>query len=176
MSTFKGHGVLAMIANVLLAIWPLLALFSYKFFLAISNPIVATIALLYFSAIFPHPTYLFFEIKHLLFKDGIADDLDLEAIVVFGGLSLLGLGIQVATNVLVIQLLPAQLSRPYMALALSFLASLGACLGLTDLVWLHILWPPKVLEHISIFIKNKGLVPLCLGTTVLLAFLTMIFI
>lgn len=173
--TFKGHGILAMVANVVLAIWPPVALIAFENHIRPVNTIGTVICGLYFLIMFPHPTYLFFEIKHLLFKDGVADDPDSTAIMVFGGLSLLGLAIQVLTNVLLIQLLPAQLPRIYMTLILSFLASFGTCLGLTDLVSLHIFWPPLVVEHLIKVLRSRELIGICFFTTVLLSLLTLLF-
>ena len=124
----------------------------------------------------PFPIYLFFEIKHLVQRDGIAEDGSLSSILVFGGQSLLGLVLQVYVLVLFLKLELLGTPNTDLLILLSFLASFGGCLGLTDLQLLFIVLPHKVFQHSLIVLKNWRLVTVCLATTLLLSFLTSLFI
>ncbi len=130
----------------------------------------------YFIILIPWPTYLFFEVKHLILKDGIAEDGSLNSILVFGGQSLLGIILQVISIVFFLKL--GILGAPNLGLTilLSFLAAFGACLGLTDLHLLYIFLPKKVFRHILKVVKSWRLVAVCISTTLLLSFLTSLFV
>ena len=174
--TFKGHGIEAMFLNIILGLLPVILLYfvnkaPMEMLGLFRWPII--IEMIWFIAF---PTYLFFEIKHLITKDGIAEDGSPLSMIVFGGQSLLGLVSQV--YVLVTMLKVEILGVPTISLIilLSFLASFGACLGLTDLPLLFIVFPHKILEHSLMVFKSWRLSLVCLLTTVLLSFLTSLFI
>lgn len=124
----------------------------------------------------PFPTYLFFEIKHLLINDGIANELDKLSLFVFGGQSLLGLILQIFVLVSTVNLEIFGNLNLNLIIFLSFLASFGGCLGLTDLPLLFIVFPHKVFQHSLIVLKNWRLVLVCISTTALLSFLTSLFV
>ncbi|KKT30797.1 MAG: hypothetical protein UW41_C0009G0015 [Candidatus Collierbacteria bacterium GW2011_GWC2_44_18] len=172
--TFRGHGIFAMVINVSLALIPLayIKLIEWYLFLGIM-PMVWVLAILLVWTL-PHPTYLFFELKHLIHNPSIIVPRDVTAVIVFGLLSLLGLGLQILTNVSLLGLI-GPTNKLVIVLSLSFFASIGGCLGLTDLVWIAGLWPPFMLEHLQKVVNNNKLIALCLGTTLLLFFLTMFF-
>ncbi len=174
--TFKGHGIEAMFLNLILALCPIFLLYFAiqrppeevaKYFWLIVPEILFMI---------PFPAYLFFEIKHLLFKDGIADDGSLSSVLVFGGQSLLGLVLQVITIVFFLKLNILGTPSQGLIILLSFVASFGACLGLTDLPLLFIIFPGEVLRHSLIILKSWRLILVCVSTTILLSFLTSFFI
>ncbi len=174
--TFKGHGIEAMFINVILA----LSTFSFLLLVRI-RPIeevtfyhwpLLIVTLFYL----PFPAYLFFELKHLILKDGIAEDKSLISFLVFGAQSLLGLVFQIISLVIFLNL--GILGEPTFSkiVFVSFISSLGACLGLTDLHILYIFIPTKVFRHCLIFLKSWRLILVCVSTTILLSFLTSFFI
>ncbi len=173
--TFKGHGIYPMYYNIILALIPVISLGLINL-----QPETEIIAYRYLLFLFiwhiPFPTYLFFEIKHLLFKDGIADDGSLSSILVFGGQSLFGLALQVITIVFFLKLNILGAPSQGLIILLSFIASFGACLGLTDLPLLFIIFPGEVLRHSLILLKSWRLILVCVSTTILLSFLASLFI
>lgn len=173
--TFKGHGTYPMYYNIILALIPVISLGIINL-LPEADIVIYRYLLLLFIWHIPFPTYLFFEIKHLLFKDGIADDGSLSSILVFGGQSMLGLVLQVITIVFFLRLNILGTPSVELVILLSFVASFGACLGLTDLPLLYIIFPREVLRHSLIIFKSWRLILVCVSTTVLLSFLVSLFI
>lgn len=171
-ATFKGHGTMALFVNVALAVNPFILTLLMPYYLSSGAPSFILVWCAFFIIQFPHQTYLFFEIKHLINKDGIADDRDTSAVVVFGGLSLLGLVLQVATIVRLIILMNLTSFGLFAVIPFSIVAALGGCLGLTDLAWLAGFWPPVLIKHLKIVFTSRRLLAICLGTTVLLTVLT----
>lgn len=173
--TYKGHGIYPMYYNIALAIIPVISLWLINLLPSGSINLYRYFLLL-FLWYMPFPAYLFFEIKHLLLKDGIADDGSLSSIFVFGGQSLLGLVLQVITIVLFLKLNILGAPRLEFIILLSFIASFGACLGLTDLPLLYIIYPREVLFHSLIIFKSWRLLLVCILSTILLTSLATLFI
>ncbi|EKD53246.1 MAG: hypothetical protein ACD_61C00094G0003 [uncultured bacterium] len=167
---------MALVSNVVFALAPLISLIFLEYFITagVYWPVLIFGAAFVFT--FSHPTYLFFELKHLIDKENIIERVDIASVVVFGGLSLSGLVLQVATIIRLLALLnPAVYTLPAIFL-LSLAAAIGGCLGLTDLVSRRGLWPPTFIKHLDKIVKSKKLLTICLGTTALLSVLTMLFI
>jgi hypothetical protein len=173
---FRGHGISAMIVNVVAAISPLVIIKLVLLNLQLGNLFLAVTMGLLFIFMFPYPTYLFFELKHVVLFDRATNKPDVLSLLVFGGLSLLGLGLQIATNVQVIGLMGIHSSHLIPVILMSFVASFGGCLGLTDIVCFHGLWLPSLNGHVREVLKSRKLILICLGTTFLLSVLTMMFI
>lgn len=176
--TFREHGVTAMIVNVVGAILPLLFLWVFEHATSTFHPIPTMAFIFCFIMYYPHPTYLFFELKHLLMKDGIADERDPLAVFVFGGLSLLGFVLQVYTILKVYGLVESLQNYGVISiLLLSFIAAVGGCLGLTDLLTLHgLLNPTLIPKHLLKVAKNKALIVVCVLTTIMLTGTASLFI
>jgi hypothetical protein len=173
---FKGHRIIALISNVIFALSPLISLLFIEYYLTTVNywPIFIFGAIFVFT--FSHPTYLFFEIKHLINKNTIIEKVDLTSVIVFGGLGLCGLAIQIVTIIRLLNLFnPSGYILPIIFL-LSLTAAVGGCLGLTDLVSRRGLWPPTFFKHIKMVFKSRKLRIACLGTTTLLTVLIVILI
>ena len=173
---FKGHRIIALISNVIFALAPLISLFFIEYFLTTVNywPILIFGAIFVFT--FSHPTYLFFEIKHLINKNSIIEKADPASVIVFGGLSLCGLFFQIVTIIRFLNFLnPSGYILPIILL-LSLTAAVGGCLGLTDLVSRRGLWPPIFFKHLKMVFKSRKLLTACLGTTALLTVLIVILI
>lgn len=166
---------MALVSNAVFALAPLISLIFLEYFLTIGNywPVLVFGATFIFT--YSHPTYLFFEIKHLIDKENTIERVDVASVIVFGGLSLSGLILQVATIIRLLMLLnPATFTLPIFFLSLT--AAIGGCLGLTDLVSRRGLWPPTFIKHLGMIIQSKKLLAVCLGTTALLSVLTLILI
>lgn len=174
--TFEGHEVSAMVGNIVLAIFPLISVLLLGFLIDIGAHWVFLVIFAFLIIQFPHQTYLFFEVKHLINQNGLVDNLNFTKIVVFGGLSLLGLALQVTTIVFLITLLNLGIYGSLAVIPLSFMASLGACLGLTDLSLIQGFWPPLLFKHLKLVAKSHDLVALCIGTTIILTGLVLLFL
>ncbi len=165
-----------MLNNFILAAAPLFFVIMMERFIDAGAPWTILALCAFFILQFPHQSYLFFEIKHLLNIDGIADELDFAGVAVFGGLSIFGLTLQVITIIKIIALLNLTSLGLIVVLPLSFLAALGGCLGLTDLPFLPGFYPPLLIYHLKVFLNSQKLLAVCLGTTMLLTLLCMVFI
>lgn len=177
--TFKGHGTQALFLNFGLACTPAFFIFLMLFKSSLGEQLSnIEYYLILFSLVtnYGHPCYLFFEIKHLITKDGIAEDGSLESKLVFGGLSLLGLIFQVFIIVGIFKLNLLGVNNFWQVILLSFVAAFGGCLGLTDLHVIEIIFPRRVVKHALQVITSRRLVIVCLSTTVLLSLLTYLFI
>jgi len=171
---FEGHEISAIVGNIVLAIIPLIFILMAE--VSISTGVHWVFLVICASIIlFPHQTYLFFEAKHLIDKNGLVDDLNFTKVAVFGSLSLLGLTLQVITIIRLIALLNLGLYGFLTVIPFSFVAALGACLGLTDLSLFKGFWPPLLFKHLKLVVKSHDLMALCLGTTILLALLILLF-
>lgn len=176
-ANFEGHEVSAMVGNLVLAVFPLIFTILLGFLIGIGAHWVFLVIICAFLIIqFPHQTYLFFEAKHLINQDGLVVNLNFTKIIVFGSLSLLGLALQVITISRLIILLNLGIYGYLAVILLSFMASLGACLGLTDLSLTQGFQPPLLFKHLKLVAKSHDLVALCLGTTVILTGLTLLFL
>lgn len=174
--TFEGHEVSAMIGNLVLAIFPLIFTILLGFLIGIGAHWVFLVICAFNIIQFPHQTYLFFEVKHLINQNGLVDDLNFTKVIVFGSLSLLGLALQVTTIVFLITLLNLGIYGSLAVIPLSFVASLGACLGLTDLSLIQGFQPFLLYKHLKLVAKSHDLVAVCLGTTVILTGLVLLFL
>lgn len=178
--TFRGHGVFAMAGNTYLAVVVLLELLVLDYFIDFGK--ASTIYGYTAAAMFVHalagsmayPTYLFYEIKHLVDKDSIVGKRDFVAILAFGSQSLLGLALQVAVFIKALEVFPiAQEWKPVSVFIMSFCAAYGGCLGLTDLVFP---WPPWIVEHTKLLLNSPKLRGTCLITMGLLYAITIWFV
>ena len=175
-TTFEGHGISAIVGNIVLAVIPLIFIFLAEFSIGIGVHWVFLVICTFSIILFPHQTYLFFEAKHLIDKNGLVDNLNLTKVAVFGSLSLLGLALQVITLIRLINLFNFGIYGSLAVIPLSLVASLGACLGLTDLSLFQGFWPPLLFKHLKLVFKNSDLTALCLRTTILLALLILLFL
>lgn len=162
--------------NVMLAVLPLAILYIIERLLAQDLLFLVWVNAIFFILIFPHPTYLFFEAKHLTPYGGGSGLPSPADIIVFGLLSVLGLVLQIWTNLYLLYLLNLQVHAIIPVIIMSLLASMGGCLGLTDLVWLQGIWPPIMFKHLKMVIGNKKMMILLLATTIFLTLLTLLFI
>lgn len=163
---YRGHGVVATMSNIGLALITLVyVLLRYYIKFYISNNyskigiwmITGMIAILY-----AYPTYLFMELKHIIFKDQRLRPLNAGYISFFGIQSLIGLVIQIIVVVGLIKVY----NNNNIALLLSFLAAFGGCIGLTDLIFT--LWIPDIVKHTWKVILNKRMLFICIGTTLII--------
>jgi hypothetical protein len=161
-----GHGGPAVLYNVLLAITTVLYVFldicitinkTYEYQEHLQMGLRAALTLFW-----AFPTYLFFEVKHLIFKNQRVGEITNKSILFFGIQSLVGLIMQVGIIVVVADFYELQKG----ILLMSFLAAYGGCLGIMDLV--SIPWPPLIWEYTLLMFKNKRIIMVCIGTTILL--------
>jgi len=175
-TTFEGHEISAIVGNIVLAIIPLISILMAELIISTGAHWVFLVICALSIIQFPHQTYLFFEAKHLIDKNGLVDNLNLTKATVFGSLSLLGLALQVITITRLINLFNLGIYGSLAVIPLSLVASLGACLGLTDLSLFQGFWPPLLFKHLKLVFKSSDLTALCLGTTILLALLILLFL
>ena len=173
--TYKGHVIRTLVMNTLMAIWALFFFYTFKNVWKIDFVPLVVILGFFLDWVLPITSDLFFEAKHILTKDGIANPLDLGGLAVFGGMSILGLVLQIYLNVEIVHFFELGNSL-FFIVSLAFLASLGACLGLTDLEMVEIFIPKKVIRHIWTFFKSWNLTLLCLGNTILISTFTVVFL
>jgi len=175
-TTFEGHEIQSMVGNVVLAISPLIFILIAEFSIGLGVHWTFLVICAFFIIQFPHQTYLFFEIKHLIDKNDPVDNLNFVKVAVFGSLSLLGLALQVITIIRLIALLNLGHYGLLTVIPLSFVASFGACLGLTDLSIAQGLRLPLLSKHLKLVVQSSDFMALCLGTTILLASLVLLFL
>ena len=173
---FEGHEISAIVGNIVLAIIPLIFILMAEISISLGVHWAFLVICTFPIILFPHQTYLFFEAKHLIDKNGLVDHLNFTKVAVFGSLSLLGLTLQVITIIRLIALLNLGLYGFLTVIPFSFVAALGACLGLTDLSLFKGFWPPLLFKHLKLVVKSPDLMALCLGTTILLASLILLFL
>jgi hypothetical protein len=176
---YKGHAIRTLIVNTGFGLWPAWVFQTLKNTLELDlNGINWTLVIVLSLCLvwtLPRPSYLFFEAKHILTKDGIAEPLDLGGVIVFGGMSLIGFATQIHLNSNIINFFGLS-ANLFFVIGLAAFASFGACLGLTDLQMSEIFLPLKVLEHIKAFLNSWKLILLCMSNTVLFSVLTFFFI
>lgn len=178
--TFRGHGVFATLGNMYLALAVFGELFVIERFIDFSQGqhvygYTATMLMVHaLIGALAYPTYLFYELKHLIDKNSIVGKRDFVAVVSFGSQSLVGLAIQVAVFIKAFEVFPiAEEWKPLSLFVMSFCAAYGGCLGLTDLAFP---WPPFVVEHTKIIMNSPKLRATCLLTMGLLYIITIWFI
>lgn len=178
--TFRGHGVYATLGNLYLALIPYAEIKLMEHLMDItkwhylSENIGITLLIYAVIGALAYPTYLFYEVKHLIDKDNIVGKRDFMAIIYFGSQSILGLIAQVVVFIKVLEIFPITVQfQPLGILIMSFCAAYGGCLGLTNLA---VPWPPFIKEHTQVLLKSPKLIWVCIGTTVLLYLITTYFV
>lgn len=95
----------------------------------------------------PNATYLFFEFRHVLIQDGVADGKEPEAILGFGLISILGLVLTVVQIYLTTTRMSPFTKHPrFSGILLSCACTWGAILGIHELVSMTgVIFPPSIL-------------------------------
>lgn len=174
MSTFQGHEVLALIYNVLLSIlWVAVAIWAIKFSLMPrvgKRMRIGDYLLLYtFILVMPYSTYAFFEIKHLLWIDKIAEIPDIWSFLIFGGISLIGLFSAVYGTRLIVSYYSKEKRKRLLYFALLSLAhGFGAVIGLLDFTVLDGFYPPRFLLITNDLLERPLLIVLATVTSLYL--------
>jgi hypothetical protein len=147
-----GHQIFpgGIFMNVVWAISPIIILKAYLKYQYSMSKIQKILLGWLFITFLPNTLYLAFEIKHLIKMDNVADDLTILAVIVFSGLSLLGIilttytVIKTVNNVKPISLLP-DLS----IIMLSCVTSIGAVIGLEEATsFMGFLFPPIIFVYL----------------------------
>lgn len=151
MNTWFGHNRLSNFTNVWLAVPPIAAnwLMITAFFPYPEYVLFLIVATWVF---FPHALYLFCEVKHLLFKDGIADDLSPRAVLFFAMQSGMGLAASVLATLFVAMMLANILPVPLTVTLVSMLFSIGAVIGLHDITFLDGVKSPRYVLRFTVWL------------------------
>lgn len=152
-----GHSVFWLVADVELALQALVLVLIFAWVLKkkhwLFTLLVGYVTLLYF----PNAAYLILEIRHLFLIDQVADVPEIGAVIVFCGLSLLGVIIATATNLVAISKIDVLRKNPKVAAGfLSFTAAFGTALGLKMLESLPGLFNPLLILKTSWEVVNDA--------------------
>lgn len=174
--TFFGHGIPTLILNVGGSV--LAPSYLYGVITDLQKGIQHSIVSIFFTFLqllilvpfaFGSPAYLCFELKHVIRKDGIADN-SIIGKIAFTLMSIVGY----ASSLLTIRTIGIK-SLPYLhgewvvieVILLSFISSFGGALGLMDIIPTDILLRLKLLLRTSKKILTSRLILLVLLTTFL---------
>ncbi len=147
---FYGHGVFnGIVTDVILAAIALVPLWYYEVFQRLNDKKMMLACGYVWLMYMPNSIYLFLEFRHILVRDGIADSLEPQAVVVFGFLSLLGaLLCVIQINLAVTKIRFFRNHKNLAAILISFAAAWGGVLGLHDLTSLEgVIFPPSILRY-----------------------------
>lgn len=176
--TFYGHEVFpfGLFPNVMNGIMaPGLIYLAVSFWLSDVAPKWLVYGYLWFAFMtMPNSMYLFLEIKHIVLKDGIADDRPLPAVIGFSLISLLGLISAIANVLIIVHMVPIAGQHYYLSVVVvSFLSALGGVMGLLDITSLFgfVIPPLAVMFAVKVLIK-KSLLLLTICLTALLSLLS----
>lgn len=124
----------------------------------------------------PNSLYLFLEIKHLIFKDGVADGGEYEAVFAFIAMSILGLVCAIWTILIAVRGIPVLSQNQMIAIVvLSFLIAIGSVFGLLDVASLvGFLFPPIIGYLLMEVLTSEKLLLLTGGLTVMLTVTTVV--
>ena len=160
MTEFYGHGVFprGIIPNVAAPLLTLAILAVFLWTQRTKRKKLRKVLSYLFFLFLPNAAYLFIEIRHILFQDNIADGNELGAVLVFSGLSLIGLLLAVSTTILAITNMEFLKKTPQRSIVfLSFISIHGAALGLMGLTsvdgifapWLVIVFSLRILSSVD---------------------------
>lgn len=167
MLVFQGHAIWAILADIG---WPLvwLAMVKWGFLPKIGRGVrFQDWALLYILILLiPNSTYAMFEIKHLIFIDNVADNLNIWSFIVFGGVSLFGfLSALFGTKFLINLYAKSRSERLFYTIFLSLVLGFGGVVGLLDYASLvAIIIPPALIFILWNLLHHTGLILLGLAT------------
>lgn len=170
-----GHSVFWLVVDVELALQALILVLIFAWVLKkkhwLFTLLVGYVTLLYF----PNAAYLVLEIRHLFLIDQVADAPEIGSVLVFGGLSLLGVIIATATNLTAISKIEVLRKNPKIAAGLlSFTAAFGTALGLKMLESLNGLFNPLLIIKTSLAVLQD--IPAMIFVILFTAFLALVTI
>ncbi|HCQ30764.1 TPA: hypothetical protein DIU27_00065 [Candidatus Collierbacteria bacterium] len=174
MGVFQGHQIPSLIGTVAMATFFLIPLI-FKW-LNIMPKIGRGMKLwdyfwvYVYALLIPNSTYAFFEVRHLILNDNVADTLTLLSYVVFGGISLIGL----LTTIWGIRLVVDYYSKSNMERLvytsfLSIICSFGAVAGVLQFNSVpYILFPPALIVVVLHTMGHPFYVGVAIITTIFL--------
>ena len=175
---FRGHktNILWAIILIVLVGWLHLFLLFIAFKIVAIEWIAGVIIIIpsgiFFLISLSYAVYLFCELKHLLFQDGVADERDLVAVLIFSSLSIFGLVNATSMILAASHSIPIlNQNVPAAIFLLSMLSSYGAVLGLRDLPAMRGLISRKIITISISILRSWKWLGLALG---LGCFLTLI--
>jgi hypothetical protein len=121
----------------------------------------------------PNAMYMALEIKHLILKDGIADDRPWPAVVVFLAISIVGLFCTETTILIAVHWIPVFSQYRFLSIVLcSMLMSVGGVFGLMDFFSFQGYNPIYLIRYTWMFLQDRKMVILAIALTILLSALT----
>lgn len=156
MPTFQGHGLYDLLADLLLVLSVVFFVYRFKKYNSLPHlgkqmNILSGLFIWFLFMALPNTMYAFFELKHLIFIDGIADNgivnnHNIYSYLIFGGISLTGLLATVYLNVLLVSHYAKNNSEMFFYLVLLCLVQcFGAVAGLMDNFSLDgLIFPPVI--------------------------------
>jgi hypothetical protein len=177
---FQGHQVVSLVWTMLFAGFFLLPVVYKK--LKIMPKIGRGMKfwdylLVYLYAILiPNSTYAFFELRHLIFIDLVADTLTPLSFLVFGGISLIGLLTTIwGIRLVVVHYAKSKNERLLYTLVLSLICSFGAVVGIMQYAsTLAIVFPPVLILAGLHLLTHIHLIIVAFVTTVFLLVLNLL--
>lgn len=176
MWVFQGHQILALLADVGLAIvWIFILEKIIRYRTEISNKFTGWYILIgyYMVMMIPNSAYAMFELRHLIFIDNVADIPNIWSYIVFGGVSLIGFLSAIYGNRMIIDhLFKDSGGRNFGNLFLSLAQGFGGVAGLLDFYSIvGFIYPPILIQVAGAVFSSPPLIALALGAA-LLFFLT----
>jgi uncharacterized membrane protein len=164
MSEFYGHRVPELVLNIVLALAAFIPVMGLRLAYKQQRQVLGVISWALYLLFAPNALYAALEIKHLVMIDRVADSLAPEALLVFGGISLIGWLATIVVIMVTTRIIPFLRNRPYLGiLLLSLHQAAGASIGLLDVSSWDVFMNPMVL-HKAIYRFARS------ETRVLLAF------
>ncbi|NCP46845.1 hypothetical protein GW844_00490 [bacterium] len=180
MGIFQGHQIASLLGTIVMTAWFILPLIlkDQKIMPKIGRGMKFWdyLWVYAYALLIPNSTYAFFELRHLVFIDHVADVLSLSSFVVFGGISLIGLlttiwGIRLMVNYYA----KSQAERAVYFLALSLSCGFGAVIGLLDFAsFPAVFFPPALILATVILLGHPFLIRVALATATFLFLLNLL--
>ena len=169
---FQGHGLVKLLIDL---IWPILlvALIRYKsYWLPTRKPKVTLKDLFVIWVLLmclPNATYAFFEIKHLILIDKVADNPNIYSYLVFAGIALTGLISTVYIHTFLIKNYAKTTNEiVFLIIFLSLLNGFGTTAGLLDFYSRQaIVFPPIIFMILKQIFTSPQYLSLAIMTTIL---------
>jgi hypothetical protein len=176
-SHFQGHGVEELAFNILRAIFAFVVAAKFTPKIGRGMKILDWLGIWCLVVILPNTSYAFFEIKHLIFADGVADLPNIYSKLVFGGVALIGLLSTIYLTVHLVNHYAKNTTEVVLYLgSLSVINGFGATAGLLDFYSYQGFWPPNLIQIAAQIVSAPNYFAVATLASILFYAVSLIFI
>lgn len=180
MGVFQGHQIVSLLGTLVMVVWFILPLIFKK--LKIMPKIGHGMKfrdyfwVYAYALLIPNSTYAFFELRHLIFIDHVADVLTPSSFMVFGSISLVGLLTTIwGIRLVVDYYAKSKMERVVYTLALSLFCGFGAVIGILNFAsFPAVLFPPVLILFTIILLGHPFFIQVALATATFLFLLNLL--